>query len=210
MSSSRFPGKVLAPFHGCPVITHVVSNISKVVPVNQIVVATSTHQSDDPLAGYLHEQGISVFRGPLENVFRRFQLCLNNYPCDWFIRISADSPLLDPNVIRRMQSFSARIDLDVVTNVFPRTFPKGHSAEMLNAAKFAKLDGNHMTPIQREHVTKFLYDNSAKFRILNVAAKGPSQSHINLCIDTVEDLKRLQNYRRYEESEAKSRSTCSP
>ena len=208
MSSSRFPGKVLAPFHGRPVIAHVVSKISKVTPVSQIVVATSTHESDDPLVGYLHQRGISVFRGPLENVFRRFQLCLNDYPCDWFIRVSADSPLLDPDVILRMQSFSERIDLDIVTNVFPRTFPKGHSVEMLNAARFAKLDGNRLTPNQREHVTKFLYDNSEKFEILNIAVKGPSQAHINLCIDTVEDMNRLQESEKYEDSEANPLPLC--
>ena len=138
MSSSRFPGKVLAPFHGRPIIAHVISRIEVAVPLDQITVASSSDPSDDPLACYLRELGVAVFRGPLDNVFQRFQMCLEEYPCQWLFRLSADSPLLDGEMIERMLGYADRDELDLVTNVFPRTFPRGRSLEMLNSTTFSQ------------------------------------------------------------------------
>src|SRR5436190_24302869 len=91
MSSSRFPGKVLAPLHGQPLIRHVLERLAAVLPEQCIVVATSREASDDPLAAYLATLGVPVYRGELENVVGRFQRCLEAFPCEWLVRISADS-----------------------------------------------------------------------------------------------------------------------
>ena len=91
MSSVRFPGKVLAPFRGRPIIDHVLSRIAQAVPSDRTIVATSTEPSDDPLAAYLNGSGVSVFRGPLDDVLLRFQMCLEQFPCRWMVRVSADS-----------------------------------------------------------------------------------------------------------------------
>src|ERR1700690_261368 len=89
MSSSRFPGKVLAPVNGKPMIARVIRCVAGSFGSDSIVVATSDETSDDPLASYIESLDVKVFRGPLENVFERFRLCLNTNPCDWFFRISA-------------------------------------------------------------------------------------------------------------------------
>src|SRR5438128_10889412 len=100
MNSERFPGKVLAPLWGTPIISHVISRVSGAVSLSHVTVATSTERSDDPLAKYLQSEGVSVFRWPLDDVFQRFRLCLEEYPCDWFFRICSDYPLLYHPVIR--------------------------------------------------------------------------------------------------------------
>ena len=191
MSSTRFPGKVLAPFKGKPIIDHVVSRIAQAVPSDRITVATSTERSDDPLAVYLVGLGVSVFRGPLDDVLRRFQLCQEKFPCRWMVRVSADSPLLDSKLFAQVLPHVERDDLDIVTNVFPRTFPKGNSLEMLKAATFAKIDSTGLRPELREHVTRMAYEEPSKFRILNIESEDGDRSHISLCVDTVDDLQRL-------------------
>ena len=60
MSSRRFPGKVLAPFAGRPLIDHVLEQVAKALPRKRIVVATSTEPSDDPLVAYLRECGVKI------------------------------------------------------------------------------------------------------------------------------------------------------
>jgi spore coat polysaccharide biosynthesis protein SpsF len=192
MSSIRFPGKVLAPFNGRPIIAHVVSRTAEVLPLSEITVATSTHESDDPLAGYVGDLGVSVFRGPLEDVFERFRLCLEEHPCDWVFRVSADSPLFDPRLIPMMLAYADTSDLDLVTNVFPRTFPKGRSLEMINADTFLSIDSRELSPEQQEHVTPVFYDNPERFRILNIESGDPSQAEVNLSVDTVADFRRLE------------------
>ena len=192
MSSSRFPGKVLAPFRGKPIVSHVVSRVAQVVPPDQITVATSTDASDDPLALYVRSLGVPVYRGPLDNVFERVQMCLLEYPCDWFFRVCADSPLVDATLVETMSQFAEDTDVDLVTNVFPRTFPTGLSLEMLNAARFAGLDSACLSSEQQEHMTLYYYANASRFEIVNIESGNPKLSRINLCVDTTEDIVRLE------------------
>jgi spore coat polysaccharide biosynthesis protein SpsF len=192
MSSRRFPGKVLAPFRGKPVVDHVLARISSAVPRDRIVLATSTEPSDDPLALHVERRGVAVFRGPLDDVVSRFQLCLEAFPCAWFARISADSPLMDGSLVTTLAAHTESAEHDLVTNVFPRSFPKGQSVEILRADTFRSLAPETLTPEEREHVTKVYYDHPERFRIVNVPAEGPSRAALNLCIDTLEDLARLE------------------
>lgn len=192
MSSARFPGKVLAPLAGKPVISHVIERVSEAIAPERIVVATSVHPSDDPLAGYVAHLGIRVFRGPLENVFARFQQCLRQYPGEWFFRISADSPLLDPTLFGRMLEYRKREDIDLVTNVFPRSFPKGRSLEMIAAKTFVAIDPYTPSLEEQEHVTPVYYRNPDRYRILNIESGDPTLAAMSLAVDTLEDLERLE------------------
>lgn len=191
MSSRRFPGKVLAPFRGRAVIDHVIDQVAKAQPRHRIVVATSTELSDDPLAAYLRARGVSVFRGPLEDVFGRFQGCLTEHPCAWFFRVCADSPLLNPQLFALL-SERRSTDVDLVTNVFPRSFPKGQSLELVNSTTFQALDPATLSSDQREHVTQVFYDDPARFRIANVSAEGADLSRTSVALDTLDDFFELE------------------
>jgi spore coat polysaccharide biosynthesis protein SpsF (cytidylyltransferase family) len=190
MSSKRFPGKVLAKLNGLPVLGHVVNSVADVLPKKAIVVVTSTDATDDPLAKYVESLSVPVFRGPLNNVVQRFQMCLKQYPCDWLFRICADSPLIDSGLISNALQYVDRQDVDVVTNVFPRTFPKGQSIEMIRSALLAGIDADRLTPEEQEHVTKHFYLYPGQFRIMNFESEE-DLSDMGLTVDTPEDLDRL-------------------
>jgi spore coat polysaccharide biosynthesis protein SpsF len=192
MSSKRFPGKVLAPFRGTPLIAQVIGRVTPVVPADAVVVATSDEPADDPLASYVRGLGIAVFRGPLKNVFRRFQLCLEAYPCTWFIRICADSPLVHGPLLQEVIAYRHRLDLDLITNTFPRSFPKGQSVEMLRAETFAAIPADLLTAEEQEHVTQYYYSNHDRFKILNLDSGNKELRKISYAIDTIEDLHRLE------------------
>lgn len=193
MSSSRYPGKVLAPLQGTPLIGHLVSRIFKVRPAEEVIVLTSVEKSDDPLVEYLKFLGVQTFRGPLDNVFRRFQLCLEKFECKWFFRISADSPLFKADLINKMLSYSQSNEFDIVTNIFPRSFPKGHSLEMVRSKVFENIDSSGLTSDQKEHVTKVYYDNYHEYSIKNIHSGNVDMMEMNLCVDTIEDLNRLNS-----------------
>jgi spore coat polysaccharide biosynthesis protein SpsF len=193
MSSARFPGKVLAPLDGQPIIKRVVSRVAEIIPPEQITVATSVEPSDDPLASYLRETGISVYRGALDNVFERFQLCLRDYPCDWFFRVCADSPLLDSGLLKTMLGYANDHRTDLITNVQVRTFPKGCSLEMINAARFARIDPNQLQSAdEREHVTKVFYNHPDDFQIINIESGNPELAKVSWAVDSLDDLLRLE------------------
>jgi spore coat polysaccharide biosynthesis protein SpsF len=192
MSSRRFPGKVLAPFRGRPVITHLIERVARVLRDECITVLTSAEPADDPLASYVRDLGVDVYRGALHNVVERFQGCLRTHPCTWFFRLCADSPLLDYTVLRAMLAYDNRTEVDLITNVYPRTFPKGQSVEMLNATTFAALDPERLTPEEREHVTAVFYHQPERFRLVNLKSTTPVLAETSLAVDTVEDLYRLE------------------
>ena len=192
MSSRRFPGKVLAPIGGQSILKRLLEQAARIIPLTRITVLTSSELSDDPLACYARSLGAVVYRGDLDNVAARFFTCLQEYPCDWFIRLCADSPVLDATVLKTIVDYQDRLDLDLVTNVHPRTFAKGHSVEMVRAERFAALDVHALSAEEQEHVTTVFYRHPQRFRILNVTSGDSRQAELSYAVDTLEDLQRLE------------------
>ncbi|MHB8643775.1 MAG: cytidylyltransferase domain-containing protein [Gaiellaceae bacterium] len=190
MSSRRFPGKMLAPLHGEPLIVHVVRAAGHIVGPENVVVATSSDRSDDPLALYLESIGTVVERGPLDDVIGRFRLCAERHPCDWILRVCGDSPRFDVEIGRRVVE-AAEATLDLVTSVFPRTVPHGHSAELIRAASLAALPDDELDAEDREHVTRFFYRNPERFTIRNLDLSDVTTADESV-VDTIEDLHRLE------------------
>jgi len=192
MSSIRFPGKVLAPFMGLPMVAHVLNRITKVLDAGNVIMATSVEVTDDPLCLYANELGYQVFRGPLEDVFTRFRLCLNEFPCDWFFRVCADSPLLNSKLMDEMVA-QITTGVDLITNVQKRTFPHGHSLELLKTSTFLTIDPACLSPEDREHPTNYYYSNTKNFNIINFENLDGEYSMQNYALDTIDDVPRLES-----------------
>ncbi len=191
MSSRRFPGKVLAPLCGRPLIAHVLARVVEAVGKDRVILLTSDHASDDPLASYVAtDLQTMVFRGSLDDVAARFQGCLRAHPCEWFVRISGDSPALDPGLLTWML---ARVtdDLDLLSNVARRTFPPGQSIEVVRTRVMLGLRSADLAADEREHVTPYFYRHPDRFRIRNVANGAADRASV--AVDTLEDLKSVEN-----------------
>ena len=192
MSSSRFPGKMLAPFLGKPLISSVVERIARAVPASQLILATSTDASDDPLANYVEKcLGLAVYRGELENVFARFQGCLRTYPCDWFVRISGDSPVIDGDLIAHMLTL-VNGGSDIVTNVATRTFPPGQSVEILRTEPFMAIDEDALDADDWAHVTLPYYRANSPFRMVRVVSRIPALAERRMVVDSIDDLRAME------------------
>jgi spore coat polysaccharide biosynthesis protein SpsF len=161
------------------------------LPDVPVVVVTSTDPSDDPLAAYLATIDVSVFRGPLNDVLGRFVAALDEYPASWILRVCADSPLLSAKVLRLVTKAASGTNYDLVTTTAPRTFPKGQNAEMIRADALRAIAQQDLDEADREHVTRFFHRNPNHFRILNVESGTPDLAKLDHCIDTVDDLRRL-------------------
>jgi spore coat polysaccharide biosynthesis protein SpsF len=192
MSSARFPGKVLASLNGTPVLAHVVNRLSPVIARADILVATSDRTSDDPIAAYAPTLGVGVVRGPLDDVLERFRMCARLRPVDWIGRINADSPLLDPDVVRRVLDARTDREADLVTTVFPRTFPAGQNVELMRADVLMQLPDDELTADDREHVTAFFYRHPDRFSIRNIESHRALVPGESLAVDTLDDLRRLE------------------
>ena len=132
-SSKRLPGKVLKKILGTAVLKRVVNQVKKSKEINKIIIATSKHKTDKKIINFCDKNKIYCMAGPLNNVFKRFYSIIVHEHCKSFVRIAADSPLIDPSLIDRAVTLFNKNRYDIVTNVFPRTFPKGFSVEVVNS-----------------------------------------------------------------------------
>ena len=98
-SSKRLPGKVLKKIGGITILERVYNQVKKSKKITKIIIATSKHPTDKNIVKFCNEKKISYFCGPLNNVYKRFYLIIKNQNCKSFVRISADSPFIDPKLI---------------------------------------------------------------------------------------------------------------
>lgn len=191
MSSQRFPGKVLAPFRGRPLIHHVLTRVRQAFPERTCVVVTSGEASDDPLCAYLPQLDCAFVRGPLNDVVRRFELAWQRCPADWILRICADSPLQSLFVLQAIDRLP-RAGQDLLTTTWPRSFPRGQNVELIRAEALRSLARENLEPADREHVTRWFYRHPDRYQIANLASGRPELAEVSLAVDEVADLQRLE------------------
>lgn len=195
MSSARLPGKVLKPLAGKPVLAWLLERLRDVDRPgagSPIVVATSQAPEDDAVEALARSVGVGCYRGSVNDVAARLAEAAEDAGLDAFIRANADSPLLDAALIEQAYGIYAENECDLVTNVFPRSFPKGMSVELIEMAAMKRILQSTDDPQDREHVTRFAYANPGRFRILNFSAPRPRPG-LQLSIDTPEDFARIED-----------------
>lgn len=186
-SSRRLPDKVLLELAGKPMLAYTVERLRLCRAVRDVVLATSDRADDDRVAALGERLGVDVVRGALDDVLGRFLAVAKAVGTDAVVRISGDSPLIDPSLVDRVAACFAGSACDVATNVFPRSFPKGESVEVVTVNALERAARETADLEDREHVTRFFYRNPGRFEIRNVAAPR-DLSHVQLSVDTPEDL----------------------
>jgi spore coat polysaccharide biosynthesis protein SpsF len=190
MSSTRLPGKVLMPIVDRTLLGMLMDRLARCRAIDTIIVATSDQPDDDAIAQFCADESIDVFRGPLEDVAARFAGAARSNGLDAFVRVCADSPLLDPLLVDAAAARIKKGDCDVVTNVMPRTYPPGQSVEAVTTTAFARSRAFMTAPADREHVTRALYANAENFRIERILRVEPC-TEPHLVVDTADDLTRI-------------------
>lgn len=192
MSSQRLPGKVLRPVADKPMLQYTLDRLRQSIHDLRLIVATSRETSDDPLEDYCLKKGTEIFRGALDDVAGRYAALVKEHRLPAFVRVTGDSPLIDTQLIDAGIDSFATGQFDMVSNVFPRSFPKGQSFEVLNADVFLEAVGRMTGPGEREHITQHFYRHPDKYRIYNVASNSGNYAEDNLSVDTEEDFERFR------------------
>jgi spore coat polysaccharide biosynthesis protein SpsF len=188
-SSRRFKNKVLYYIYGKPLIEHVVDKIKKSRKV-EIIVSTSINKEDDNLVNFLIDKNIKYYRGSLNNVAKRLHDTAIAKKQSFFLRICGDSPLIDFRLINKIINlFNKNKNFDLITNVFPKTFPSGQSVEIIRTSTLGK-KLKFFSKLDKEHVTRYFYRNSLKFKIKNLINEKKYNTK-KLSIDTLKELKKI-------------------
>ncbi|HEY0740158.1 MAG TPA: hypothetical protein VGD40_01815 [Chryseosolibacter sp.] len=192
-SSSRLPGKALMKINGKETLRYIVERVERVVPKNNIVIATSTQESDDPIAKFASACGVCLFRGSLQNVAERFLQAGMEAGFDYIVRINGDNIFVDIPLLAEMIEFASHGQYDFLSNVHKRTYPKGMSVEIVSAPYYkSQMPVINSNPSYQEHVTNYLYElkNNRFYFFYN--QNLPEAAGIQLALDTPEDFERSQ------------------
>ncbi len=186
MTSTRMPGKVLAPLAGKPMILRQLERLARARTLDGIVVATSTDESDDELVAVLEAEGYRVVRGDLNDVLARFVAAMDATNPDVVVRLTADCPLASPAVVDKVVTAFHASGADYVSNTMQPTYPDGLDVEVVKADVLRQVAVEATDPPEREHVTLGVYRRHDRFRVENVA-NDVDLSDLRWTVDTPED-----------------------
>ena len=188
MSSSRLPGKVMAPILGEPMIVRQLERIRRARTLTKVVVATSAAPSDDPLAGVLEARGYPVYRGDLNDVLSRFvgAAAFAGDP-DHVVRLTADCPLIDPGLIDEAVRLALASGADYTGNAERRTYADGLDVEVIRTAALRAAAAEATGPEDREHVTPFIRRHPERFTAAHLT-QSKDQSAMRWTVDKSADF----------------------
>lgn len=194
--SSRLPGKMTLPFWDGRNILELLLERLLGSGINlPVIVATTQSKGDDIIADISRESGASVFRGSETDVLDRFINAAQHFQIDNVLRICADNPFLDLEllkcVIARINASSADYVSYAMKDGTPSIkthfgfFTEGTRLEALTRAAQATAEA-----LYHEHVTNYIYGNPSQFALefLDVPEIIQKNTSIRLTVDTKADF----------------------
>jgi spore coat polysaccharide biosynthesis protein SpsF len=201
--STRLPGKVLQDLDGRTVLERVIDRVKQFTMIDELIVATSDHPSDDPIIEESSRARVDAFRGSEADVLDRFVGAADYTNADVCVRLTADCPLLDPGVSDSIISLFLEADgaVDYASNKIPQSFPRGLDTEVFSRDALTQTARRARQQYERVHVTAYMYRHPEIFNLLSVTS-DVDRADWRWTIDTAEDLEFVrQIYRRLGGSE---------
>lgn len=172
MGSTRFPGKVLELVEGRPILLWITDRLTLAPGLDRVLVLTSDLAGDDAIASLCRAEGVECVRGAEMDVLDRFHVALGQVDAERVVRITADCPLIDPDVIGDLLALHDRSPglayASVATGALPggsgyRRFPDGLDAEVVTATALTEAWSESRDVFEREHVTPFIWRRPERF-----------------------------------------------
>lgn len=191
VGSTRLPRKVLLPILDKPMLWDVVQRTGQARLVDQVVVATTTNDSDQDIVSLCESEQWPYYRGNEEDLLDRYYQAALQYNADIIVRITSDCPLIDPGLIDEVIDcfLVEQPRVDYVSNTLPpRTFPRGLDTAVFSFAALERAWLEDTNPAWREHVTPYIYRNPEKFQLKGIS-NAVDHSGMRWTVDTEEDMR---------------------
>lgn len=189
--STRLPSKVLMDLGGRPLLAFMIERIKRCPDLNQIILATTNHPSDDPLDLLGKKLGLKVVRGSTNDVLARYFQATKDTKDSILVRLTGDCPLIDPQLISEAIKKFKSEKVDYLSNCFPPTYPDGLDVEVFTKEALEKAQMSCKDKSQREHVTPWIRE-SGLFKIGTLQNENDLSS-LRWTVDEAKDLTVVRN-----------------
>ncbi len=192
LGSSRLPGKVLLDLGGRSVLEWVVRAAWVVPGIEEVAIATGDGAGDDRLAEWCAGAGVTCVRGSEQDVLARYATAIRELGARVVMRLTADTPFLDPAVCGQVLWLFESSGADYVSNVDPTVWADGLDCEVFSADALLVAAEAASRPFEREHVTPYLRHNRRRFSVRGLPCPVPRLERENWALDRPEDLEFLR------------------
>jgi spore coat polysaccharide biosynthesis protein SpsF len=195
MSSSRLPGKVLERIGNQTVLEILLKRLQKSKYIDKIIVATTALHQDDIIIRALEKHDIEYFRGSENNVLERYYQAAIQYQGSIVIRITADNPLTDVQLMDQQIKILRDQHYDYVTT---KNVILGLGSEVFNKETLIRVYYEVSDSYNQEHVTTYIRENDEKFNIKYLDPPALfNNDNIRLTIDEPADLALFREIEKY-------------
>ncbi len=194
MTSTRLPGKVMKEILGKPLLEYQIERLRRVDEADEVVIATTTNNSDQPIVELCEDLGVAYYCGSEEDVLSRYYEAAVNFAADTVVRVTSDCPLIDPAVVDKVIKYykNKRDNYDYVSNTLQRTYPRGMDTEVFPFKALEEAFLNAGEQPEREHVTPYICWHPERYRLHNVNYHEDKSRH-RWTVDEVEDFILIKN-----------------
>ena len=209
INSTRLYQKIILPFFkGETILDIIIKRLILNFPKEDIFLATSTNPKDLLLKDIAKKYSINFFQGDEDNVLNRFINLADNFNIDNIIRICADNPFLDINLIKNYIELSKKDNYDYISHFVSKkqaviTTHFGFWSEFVSVKALKKVKLLTSDKLFLEHVTNYIYTNEYKFNILKIEAPNYVNKYLDfrLTVDTKNDFNLAQKIYTYLDEE---------
>lgn len=193
MTSTRLPKKVLKQVLGKSLLEYQIERLQRVKLADQIVMATTINDTDQPIIDLCDRLSIPYYRGSEDDVLSRYHGAAIANQADVVVRVTSDCPLIDPQVIDQVIQFylDAYPKYDYVSNCLGRTYPRGMDTEVFSFKSLDEAFYQATAQGDREHVTPFVHRQFNRYNLGQVNYFNNHSEH-RWTVDTLEDFELIK------------------
>jgi spore coat polysaccharide biosynthesis protein SpsF len=184
--SSRFPSKVLKKILGKPMLHYIIERL-KIPEESFVILAVPNTDKDRVLCKLADEEEIPCIRGSEEDVLSRYYKVGLEFPSDYYIRATADNPLVDyESVLRLIKYIKENKDIDYACE---KELPYGAAVEIFSEKALEISNNLAKEKRDREHVTLFIKNHPELFKIdFPIAPKKLRYPELRITVDYEKDF----------------------
>jgi spore coat polysaccharide biosynthesis protein SpsF len=178
----------LKDLQGKSVLARVVERVGRSGAISESLVATTDQRADDAVVEECRRCSVRVSRGDESDVLDRYFRAAQLSKADVVVRITADCPLIDPEITDKTIRAFLEQHPDYASNCLRRTYPRGLDTEVMTMQALERAWRQANQKHERAHVTPYIYEHPEQFKLLSVEG-DTNYSDQRWTLDTDEDLK---------------------
>lgn len=170
LASTRLPRKIMLQACGKSMLELMIERVKRSTKLDKIIIATSTNKQDDEIAKFCKDLKVDCYRGSEDDLLARYKEAADSFNVDVIVRLTSDTPIIDPKTIDNVIEAYLKNNYDFVSNCYPmpRTYPDGTNVEVFSHEILNDANKEAKKPSEREHVTFFMWMQPDRYKIFRV------------------------------------------